>query len=135
VIGIEAQQIRHGGPSARFGPILTRIVEKFLLEDQKFLQWKSRQNFRVTMTTLLGFDLDDLRLLIGAGNLDNFCNVDERPILPILDEKIRRKMAYVYKQLSEKDKAIGAHISSPYFYSANGRECQFYSYHPVINEE
>lgn len=63
------------------------MVEDFLLEDEKFLQWKKDRGFRVTETTLVDFPLGEIRRLLGEpdGGLEHLTNRDHRALLAIID--------------------------------------------------
>ena len=99
MIGIELRHLRVGGASASWGSVLTERVQAFLLEDAEFLAWAQRRGFRVTETTLKEFPLYGIRSWIDAEGLENVTNSDGQPVLPLLDDKIRRKMAAVYRKL------------------------------------
>lgn len=104
VVGIELSSIQVGVSRATWGQGLTSMVKRFLLEDKEFLRWKEARGFRVTETTLVDFPLKDIRRLVGADGLESITNCDGGLVLPILDPKIRRKMAAVFKKLSQRDR-------------------------------
>jgi hypothetical protein len=103
VIGIQAERITSPGPHAKWTPDLIHEIQEFLCNDEIFLQWKVKQT-RVTVTTLVTLPLEGLREKIGAGGLQDTKNLDGLPILPILDVKIRRKVADIWNKLSKEDK-------------------------------
>ncbi|KAK0118779.1 hypothetical protein ONS95_007661 [Cadophora gregata] len=54
--------------------------------------------------TLRDFGVHRVRLLISSVGLEGMLNVDGDLILPILDVKIRRKMASVWHEFSKEDR-------------------------------
>jgi hypothetical protein len=78
-------------------------LKDFMAFDVDFRSWKQRRGFRVTRTTLEDFDLAPVRALLQYHHLANIKTYDNRPVLPILDKKIRRQMAERWKEMTEEE--------------------------------
>ncbi|KAG4414534.1 hypothetical protein IFR04_012335 [Cadophora malorum] len=107
VLGIKIPYICIGGQAAKWSYEDRAAVQQFMTEDEDFFIWKRRMNYRVTITTLRDFPVVRIRPLIGAGGLEGVINVEGEAVLPILDGKIRHKMAVLWRDLPKEDQLSG----------------------------